>query len=202
MVMMVPCDDLPDGCQEGENIKSGSVWARRARGGSGLALLLEQSRAGYAPLWGIMQGGQIQQRSGQFGGATARSPVRKGGGLPPNLHAARHRPRAISAPCVCRFTTRKAAQLDLALTRNRLLFGSLGLESLGVCRACCRHLRALILLGLFLLAVTFLLFAHSRFPRPWSRALYHGSALPGAPRISALGQKRKKARRPGQSPQA
>jgi hypothetical protein len=51
-------NNRPDGCQEGENIKSGSVWARRAQGGSGLALLLEQSRDGYAPLFEITQGGQ------------------------------------------------------------------------------------------------------------------------------------------------
>jgi len=49
-------NDRPDGRQEGENIKSGSVWARRARGGSRLALLLEQSHRAYAPLTGIMQG--------------------------------------------------------------------------------------------------------------------------------------------------
>jgi hypothetical protein len=56
-MMMSFANDHPDGCQEGENINSGSVWARRARGGSGLALLLEQSQAAYAPLSGIIQGG-------------------------------------------------------------------------------------------------------------------------------------------------
>src|SRR5580698_10538550 len=51
-------NDRPDGRQEGENIKSGSVWARRARGGSGLALLLEQSHNPYAPLFATIQGGR------------------------------------------------------------------------------------------------------------------------------------------------
>jgi hypothetical protein len=50
MAMMIPfANDRPDGCQDRENFKSGSVWARRAQGGSGLALLLEQSLAVYAP---------------------------------------------------------------------------------------------------------------------------------------------------------
>jgi hypothetical protein len=51
-------NDRPDGRQDGENIKSGSVWARRARGESGRALLLEQSRGAYAPLSGKIQGGR------------------------------------------------------------------------------------------------------------------------------------------------
>src|SRR6476620_12551063 len=57
MVMMNPLqNDGPDGCQDCENFKSGRVWARRAQGGSGLALLLEQSPKSYAPLLRLLQG--------------------------------------------------------------------------------------------------------------------------------------------------
>ena len=76
--------------------------------------------------------------------------------------------RAHYRPCVRLFPRRKTAHLDLVVapTRNRLLLGALGLKSLGVCRACCRHLCILVLLGLFLLAITFLFFAHFQFPQP------------------------------------
>src|SRR3954471_12886600 len=46
----------PDGCQEGENIKSGSVWARHARGGSGWRFFWSSREMGYAPLAGRIQG--------------------------------------------------------------------------------------------------------------------------------------------------
>jgi hypothetical protein len=50
-------------------------------------------------------------------------------------------------------------------TANLLLLGTLSLEGLSVNRTRCGRLCTLILLGLFLLAVTFLLFAHSLFPQ-------------------------------------
>src|SRR5438128_11062203 len=54
----------------------------------------------------------------------------------------------------------------VAPTRSRLLLGALGLESLGVGRTWRRCLRAFILLGLFLLAIAFLFFAHFQSPQP------------------------------------
>jgi len=55
-------NDGPDGCQDRENFKSGRVWARRAQGGSGLALLLEQSPKSYAPLLRLLQGSGSRSR--------------------------------------------------------------------------------------------------------------------------------------------